>query len=326
MRLRLLCSLCLFLIAEGVGAQLALPAAYPAYGVQVTTGIVYGHGQVSAPTPGSKALLLDLYEPVGVDPGAQRPALVIVHGGGFVFGTRLQPELVMIAEGMAARGHVVVSIDYRLVPDAPVPSARMAPILAAAIGDLTGAAADNARAGVAAIDDAWTAVDWLRAQADALSVDPETIGMLGGSAGAITAVHAGYVLDNYGIAGPPLSYVVDFWGGSRIPPDDAAAAAAHLDTGEPPLFVAHGTEDDVVPFEWSQRLVDRALDQDVDVVFHPLPGAGHGVDIFSVEIEAGVTLFDDMLRWTRATLLALTFEDGFESGDTLGWGETSGLQ
>ena len=67
-------------------------------------------------------------------------------------------------------------------------------------------------AGVVAIDDGLTAMDWLLSNAESLELDPERIGLLGGSAGAITTVHLGYVLDNYGVAGPEAALVVDFWG------------------------------------------------------------------------------------------------------------------
>src|SRR5436190_16698936 len=53
---------------------------------------------------------LDLYRPVrGIGP---LPAVVLVHGGGFVDGSR--QDLAAVAEAFARRGYVAVTIDYQL--------------------------------------------------------------------------------------------------------------------------------------------------------------------------------------------------------------------
>ncbi len=73
------------------------------------TGAVRGGGEVD--------LLLDLYEPVaGPSP---RPVAIIVHGGGFVGGDKAGGVHGRVAEELAARGFVAVSINYRLAPDDP---------------------------------------------------------------------------------------------------------------------------------------------------------------------------------------------------------------
>lgn len=289
-------------------AQPALPAAEPLYPVAVESAVVYGLGQVGAPAPGSKNLLLDFYRPIGAEATGERsPALVIIHGGGFTGGSRTQADLVTIARAMAARGFVAVSIDYRLAPDAPVPSTRVASILGPATAGTSGADLAQRTAAVAAIDDGLTAVGWLQANANRFNIDPAQIGLLGGSAGAITAVHLGYILDDYGIAANPFSFVVDLWGASLIPANDPVAAANHLESGEPPLFIIHGSNDQTVPFAASEMLVARAQSQRLAYEFHPVAGGGHGfgvggADIFNVEASPGVTLFDRMLEWTVRTV------------------------
>ena len=64
------------------------PFRQPRFQVKKTESIVYGKGAVKLPTPGSKDLLLDLYEPQGVDLPPLRPAMVVIHGGGFKGGSR----------------------------------------------------------------------------------------------------------------------------------------------------------------------------------------------------------------------------------------------
>ncbi|WP_170113231.1 alpha/beta hydrolase [Ahniella affigens] len=287
-------------------AQTALPSVDPLYQVVVESAIAYGQGEVRTPTPGGKNLLLDLYRPVGANTTGERsPAVVIIHGGGFTGGTRTQAELATIARALAARGFVAVSIDYRLVPDSPVPSARVASLVGPATMGLSGADLAQRTAAVAAIDDALTSVDWLQANADRYNIEPTQIGLLGGSAGAITAVHLAYVLDDYNIAAMPFSFVVDLWGASLIPANDPIAAANNLEAREPPLFVIHGTNDPTVPFAASELLVDRAQSQQVPHEFYPIAGAGHGfggVTIFNLEASPGVTLFERLIEWTVQTV------------------------
>lgn len=102
-----------------------------------------------------------------------------------------------------------------------------------------------------------------------------------------------------------------------IPADDPVAAANHLETTEPPLFIIHGTNDPTVPFAASELLVARAVNQQVAHEFYPVIGAGHGfgaINIFTLEASPGVTLFDKMMTWTVQTVLDRDrlLQDGFE--------------
>ena len=315
---RVLAGLYFALTCMAAHAQSTLPVFEPLFQLNVNSAVVYGQGQVNFPAPGQKALLLDLYRPVGANVGGVRsPAVVIIHGGGFQGGTRTQAELVTIARAMAARGFVAVSIDYRLVPDQPVLSTRVAKLLGPATVGTSGAILAQRIAAVAAIDDGLSAVDWLQANAAQLSLDPQRIGLLGGSAGAITAVHMGYILDNYGINATAFNFVVDLWGASLVPANDPIAASNHLETAESPLFVIHGTEDPTVQFVASELLVARAANQGVAHEFYPVLGAGHGfgaINIFTLEASPGVTLFDRMMTWTVQMALGgeRWFRDGFE--------------
>ncbi len=297
-----LVGLCLAAVGLGATAQPALPVFDATFAVVVDNAVVYGQGAVNAPAPGQKNLLLDVYRPVGANgSGALSPVIIIIHGGGFTGGTRTQGQLVTIARAMAARGFVAVSIDYRLAPDQPVPSARVSNLLAPATVGTSGSTFQQRVAAVAAVDDGLTAVDWLRSNAGQLSIDTSRIGLLGGSAGAITAIHMAYVLDNYGVSASRFNFVVDLWGASLIPADDPVAAANHLGTGEAPLFIIHGTNDPTVPFSASELLVARAVNQQLPHAFYPVVGAGHGfgaINIFVLEASPGVTLFDRMLQWT----------------------------
>ena len=98
-----------------------------------------------------------LYRPAGV--GVPVPAIVHIHGGGFVSGS---PEASHARSVEFARelGAVVVAVRYRRAPEAAYP---------------------------APLDDCETALRWLVGAADDLGVDPERIALHGVSAGGALA-------------------------------------------------------------------------------------------------------------------------------------------
>jgi acetyl esterase/lipase len=50
----------------------------------------------------------------------------------------------------------------------------------------------------------------------------------------------------------------------------------HVDADDPPAFIAHGNQDNVVPYNQSQRLATALEEVEVSHVFRPVLGAGHG--------------------------------------------------
>src|SRR5262245_12142321 len=222
--------------ACGGGAGAGSPRAASAGGddgVQVTSGVVYGTGEVG-PARGRVDLLLDLYAPTGRSP-SPRPVVVLIHGGGFTKQSRRDEGIVRIARGLAAEGVAAAAIDYRLIPRSPVPSPRVAPL-----GLPLGPAA--------AVDDTLTAIAYLRTHAKNLGIDPDRMGVAGSSAGAVTADHVAYTLDDHGIAPPHLRFAGSLWGGIFAPaPTRGADPVTQLGKGEPALFAVHGDADPVVP-------------------------------------------------------------------------------
>jgi len=279
--------LCILLLLAA-GPVRADPTLFldPQFPVQTVHAIVYGQGAVQPPAPTSVDLLLDLYRPIGPGVPPALPGLLLIHGGGFTSGSRSQAQLVEIAEELASRGYVVASIDYRLLGDDPI----LSPGFEAMLGDASNPSSPTARAAIAGIEDALAAHQWLIANATSWSIDPSRIAVGGGSAGAIIAVELAIALDDHGILGAPSpAAVIDLWGMAWPLP------ASDLESGEPPIFSVHGELDTRVPFAQAVALRDRALQVGVPFEFHPIPGAGHGfaeIDVFAVEAEPGVTLFD----------------------------------
>jgi dipeptidyl aminopeptidase/acylaminoacyl peptidase len=224
--------------------------------VRTTPDLTYGSAPDAQGNP--VALKLDLYQPTG-DTVTQRPALVWVHGGGFTSGDKSSGR----ARGAfyARLGYVVVSINYRLLSPGgcggnPEPS------------DICQDAA------IAAQHDAQAAVRWLRANAATYRIDPNRIAMGGGSAGAITAVLVATRSEDPGTSGNPghpstIGGAVSVSGG--LPTNEP------IDEGDAPTLFLHGTEDNVVPFDWALQSAAAMYNLGIFTVLEPIDGAGHGL-------------------------------------------------
>ena len=111
---------------------------------------------------GAPAVPIRIYRPAGAS--GPLPCLFWIHGGGFVLGSLAMDDFVM-QHYVETIGCVAVSVEYRLAPEHPFPSA---------------------------IDDCYAALTWTFAHAAALGIDPERIAVGGASAGGGLA--AGLVL------------------------------------------------------------------------------------------------------------------------------------
>ena len=130
---------------------------------------------------------------------APRPVLVFCHGGSFQHGDLDMPEADATARGVAGRADaVVVSVDYRLC-DEPLggnPARR-----------LPGTPEDLEVRAPIPCDDVIAAVDWTRAQAGELGIDPARLALGGASAGGNLAAAASLRLAEEGCA-PALSLLM----------------------------------------------------------------------------------------------------------------------
>lgn len=263
-------------------------------GVEVDEGVRYGSAEVAVPAAGPAPLLMDVYRPA--DGEGPFPVVVLVHGGGFVSQSRTDAGIVRIARGLAAEGIVAASIDYRLLGQEPVPSGRVAPLVEALPDGRIWTAMATA------VDDTLTALDHLVAHAGELGIDPDRIGVVGSSAGAITADHVGYTLDDHGIARPPVAFVGSLFGGVFVPPPEGEGTkgAEQLGPGDPPLFAVHGDADDRVPVVLDDELVERAEGSGVEHEYHRIPGGGHGYEpsgFFTHELGDGSTPYERLLAF-----------------------------
>ena len=145
-------------VALGLAVGLiGVPIAGKAQGeVTVENGVEYAN-------PDNQHLQVNLARPKGDGPF---PAIVCIHGGGFRAGTRDGYD--GLIRKFAERGYVALTVTYRLAPKYPFP---------------------------AAVYDVKASVRWLRANAAKYHVDPERIGVTGGSAGGHLAQFLGVTGD-----------------------------------------------------------------------------------------------------------------------------------
>ncbi len=229
-------------------------------------------------------LLMKIYEPVDRTE-APLPALLWIHGGGYILG---HPDVDdPLCEQFVLRANcVVASIDYRLAPEHPYP---------------------------AALEDCYAGLQWMADSAEEWNIDMARLAIGGASAGGgLTAALALLARDRGGpklLFQMPLYPMIDdrnltpssfeihrenfprVWNremnklawsmylgaaaNDEIPPYAAAARARDL-TGLPPTYTCVGVLD---PFrDETIDYVTRLAQADVPVEFHLYPGCYHGFD------------------------------------------------
>lgn len=228
-------------------------------------------------------LLLDLLAP-DPRPPDRLPALVWIHGGGWETGDKRGGFSDTFGPMLAAAGFVFVSVNYRLSDQAIFP---------------------------AQLHDVKAAVRWVRANAGALGIDPERIGVWGHSAGGHLTALVGTTGDLPELEGEsgtpgvssrvqaamPLSPATDFRvippGWPYVEPRRAteklvggpleeraelvrmANPSTHAGPGMPPFQIVHGAADGVVPVEQAIALYEALVAAKCDVSLEVLPGADH---------------------------------------------------
>ena len=236
---------------------------------------VYGGVRVERITvPGAPPVPALLYRPVG-DTGP-RPALLNIHGGGYICGNidREHGDMLALAELL---GCVILSVGYRLAPEHPWP-----------------APSDDCLAGLA----------WLHASAADLGIDRARIAVRGVSAGGGLAAGLGLrargnpelaiaymmlvypMLDDRTAGTPSTGHYVWPLAANRFgwasllgelaadPPAEAVPARAADLTGFPPTFLAVG---DIDLFAGENLAFAQALlAAGVPTELHLYPGAYHG--------------------------------------------------
>ena len=218
---------------------------------------------------------LDLYVSHGRDFKVRRPGVLFIHGGGFTKGDKAEYRSASVSADLARAGYVVVSCDYVL------------------------GAKDQPGVWPRNIADCRDAVRWMRANADALGLDPGRIAVAGGSAGGYLALMVGLSDDKTGPGGysqakhsAKVSAVIDMYGvvnfskhgKGQVPGASAAEQAAYLpanqcDPQDPPVLILHGTADTTVDIAQSDELAQALRAAKVSHEYVIVDGAPHTFDL-----------------------------------------------
>lgn len=230
------------------------PALPAAQSVLAPERVTYTAGNAPAP------LQATLTRPEGAGPF---PAVMLIHGGGWTGGE--PKDMAKLAERLAEQGFVAFNVAYRLAPGHRHP---------------------------AQIDDVAAALDYLRANAAQLQVDPERIGVWGYSAGAHLAALAGTRLPKAQrpqavVAGGlpadlrkyPKSPIIAKLMGTELIDDRAgwtdASPITYVDASSAPMWLYHGTWDWIVGVD-NAREMHAALEAvGVESSLYLISGYGH---------------------------------------------------
>ncbi len=235
---------------------------------------------------GDRELTLHVFHPEGFKPSDQRPAYVVIHGGGWRSGTprRFYPY----ANSLVDKGFVGISVEYRLV--------------------------DRGRKTTVfdCVKDGRAAVRYIRAHAAELGIDPKKITVGGGSAGGHVALGTA-LFDAFDHADEDLSMscrpdalvllfaVLDTspkgYGGEVIGENWQQISPLHqIRAGMPPTLVFHGDKDGVASEAILMEFCKRMRDEGNTCELVLEKGGKHG------HINSDMTLFDNAAERTSAFL------------------------
>ena len=235
---------------------------------------------------GEPRILLDVYQPIR--PGVKRPAIVQIHGGGWVIGDKREQGIPLLNH-LAANGWVGFNVNYRLSPKVRAPGH---------------------------VVDCKRAIAWIREHADEFGVDPNFICVTGGSAGGhLTAMVALTANDpalqpGFEDADTSVQAAVPFYGVyDMVDPDELMikgfrdrfvgpvvfdshysagpesyerySPISHVRPDAPPMMMIHGTRDALVPIEAARPFATKLAEVSKSaVVWVELVGAQHAFDLF----------------------------------------------
>lgn len=145
--------------------------------------------------PGQPAVRLRVHRPVAA---ANQPALVYLHGGGWVYFS-LETHDRLMREYAARAGRVVIGIDYARAPEARFP---------------------------VALEQTVAVLRWLRSNAGAVGADPTRIAAAGDSVGANLALAAATVLRDAGETGTLQGLLLNY---GVYSDDDSGESFARFD-------------------------------------------------------------------------------------------------
>ncbi|AXT61126.1 alpha/beta hydrolase [Aquimarina sp. AD10] len=244
--------------------------------------VIYGNNTTQGGV--TKDLDMDIYTPKG-DTETKRPLVILAHGGSFINGSKDQFKNLGLAQMLSKSGYVVGLISYRLI-------------------DINVNANTSTVGTIQAISDMRAAVRYFRkdnAENNTYKIDVDNVFVGGYSAGAITALHVGYINSKEEIqtVNPFLSPLFDANGGFEgdsgnpgfssevkgvINISGAIISTDFIQKEDPIVYSIHGTNDATVAFEGtgtglkgSGPIHRKADAESITNKLNAVQGAGHDI-------------------------------------------------
>ena len=225
---------------------------------------------------------LDVYHHPARPAGA--PVLIHLHGGGFFMGRKSFYSRALLVE-LARRGWVCLSANYRLRPRAVYPDYLV---------------------------DAKKAIAWARRHASEYGADASVVFVAGSSAGAHIAATAALTPNDatfqpgFEEADTSVSGAVCLFGYygavDRTRQPLASSPFDYVRPDAPPILVAHGEYDMLVPPEQARAFAERLRGVSTSpVVYAELPKGPHNFDLFhSIRFEILIDGIEAFTAWVRS--------------------------
>lgn len=218
--------------------------------------------------------VLDIYQSRRATDTARRPAVIVIHGGGWTGGKK-ENVFDRLCLPFLEKGFVVANVEYRLAATAPAP---------------------------AAVQDVLAAAEWVRTNAAKYNIDRNKIIVTGDSAGGHLALMVGLtpkqaklgqngkvaaVINWYGITdvqdqleGENMREYAVKWVPDSIPDRQELARRLSPVTWVrrdlPPVLTIHGDADPVVPYDHGVDLTKELRNAGSDAEMIPVYQGGHG--------------------------------------------------
>lgn len=220
---------------------------------------------------------MDLYLPTAAAPERGFPAVLIIHGGGWTGGDKGAAREQNIGTTLAAAGYVGASINYVLAEKGGSSAKTLGQVWPRNLHECK------------------TAVRFLRKNAAKYHVDPDRIGVIGGSAGGHLAAMVALTSPEDGLdpkepwgdlscrvqAAVPMYGVHDLTARAKDAPADElellrkASPVTYASKDDPPTLILHGTKDTTVPIAQSELLAEALKKAGVEHELVVVEGAPH---------------------------------------------------
>jgi len=258
-----LTAICLLALSASLFAQ--TPQKYPELpaGVKMDANIAYDAHMET---------VLDVFQPAA-SATAKRPGVIVIHGGGWVGGTK-EGQWDNFVRRYLEKGFVVANVEYRLAKAATAP---------------------------AAVEDSLKAANWFLNNAAKYNVDRKRVLVTGGSAGGHLALMVGMTPKSAKLGKPAkVAAVVNFYGitdvgdqlagtnmrqyavtwlpdsPGRIDLAHRVSPMTYVRRGLPPILTLHGDSDQTVPYVHGVNLTKALNDAGVRTEMISVPQGRHG--------------------------------------------------